>query len=579
MGESRIPKGVLAVLVIAALPLVAVFGARTQAQAVDQAAVLTGVAGLLVIVVLATRRMTEALVPRGRMGIATSALLVWLFVAGVASGRGWASFMGEPTNMLGWFTILSAVMLGVFGLTHSSAVRRAFALIAPFIAGGESIAVLVQAGMGQTPRGSLPNSTYFGEAVLLFLPFLLVEDLALKGFSRNARWALVGTVVISLAASGSRVAALVALAWLASSVIAETGMSRQTKSLLLGATAVAVAVAGLTFARSEVLGSVGVSTLGERPQMWGMVARAVAERPVFGFGADGFVAGGAAVSTVELARDSGALILKPGSTDPHNLLAWIAVSGGVVALVLALWFTFEVVVLWWRHTRGSGRAAAIWAAAGVTVVSLTAPLALQVLPLFALALGASLPVSPRRRVRTLSRASWGAAALAVVALVLFTADAACRVPVELHNEEISPSRTEFAQNLADLWSFDPYFSYIASLHWGWAAKTDPAIAVRQPDLRAIEHAVSLDERDPFIAFEHARTLVFYGAPDTQIDAAFTETFSRWEWYPLARAEYAIVQVRRGEDKQARANIAIARLASDRDVERIRAIERVEAELD
>lgn len=555
--------------------LFAVLGGKTQAASVDQAAVLAAVTALIALSGLFVARSLSSLVPRTRLGFAACALLVWLFVAALASGRGWSAWMGEPTNLLGWFTVAGAVVIAAFASSRPVPVRRALAVIAPFVVGGQSAAVLIQAATGNATRGSLPNSTYLGEAILLFLPFLFVEDRALSGLTKSARWALAGTAVIALAASGSRLSALVALVWIAVRLFRAPEIVKRVKAAALAVIVMAVAVAAFTFQPAEMLRSFDMQTLGERPQMWLISARGIAERPLLGYGPDGFIAGASKVITPELAEDGWALVLKPGRTDPHNILVWIAVSSGFVGLALAIWFAAEVVVAWVHGARaGTGSSPAVWAVAASTAVYMTAPAALQVVPLFAVVLGCSLAPHSQRR----PSPSWAGAIPASVlalALLLQMANGVSRIPYERTGPDVSPAKAAGAQSLADLWRIDPHLWYLSSLHWGWAANVDRDVAVNQPDLKALQRAVELDERDPFSALELARTLVFYGAPASEIDAAFAEAFYRWPYYPAAHASYGRVLALRGELERAAEEIRIAKIASDEDPDRLADIREAE----
>lgn len=560
--------------------LFAVFGGRTQAASVDQAAVLAALTALVALPGLFVTRHLSALVPRTRLGAAACALLVWMLVAALVSGRGWSAWMGEPTNLLGWFTVAGAVVTAAFAASSAIPVRRAVAVIAPFVVGGQSAAVLIQAATGNATRGSLPNSTYLGEALLIFLPFLFVEDRSLRGLTRSARWALAGTAVIALAASGSRLSAAVALVWIAVQLFRSPEIAHKVKVAALAAIVVMVAVAAFTFQPGEMLRSFDVETLGERPQMWLISARGIAERPLLGYGPDGFIAGASKVITPELAEDGWALVLKPGRTDPHNLLVWIAVSSGFIGLALALWFAVEVVIAWVRSGRaGTGSAPAVWAVTASLAVYLTAPAALQVVPLFAVVLGCSLGAGSRERTPSSGWMSAVPASMLAIALLLQMANGASRIPYERTGADVSPGKASGAQSLADLWRVDPYLWYLSSLHWGWAANADRDVAVKQPDLKALQRAVELDERDPFSALELARTLIFYGAPAADVDAAFAEAFERWPYYPAAHASYGRALAVRGELDRAAEEIRIAKIANDEDPDRLADIREAEKLLD
>ncbi len=572
----------VAVLLVAAgiAGLVSLAGASSQAQATDEGAVVLGLAGLVAAVALVT---SPAAVPaRSRLGVAWGGFMAWSLGCALLSGRVWASLMGEVTNLLGWFALAALTLIALAVSHRAGAVRRTLSVAAPFVVFGQTAATLVQLATGTTPRGSLPNSTYLGEALLLLLPFVLDEEDAWPALTYSQRTALAVSAVVALAAAGSRVAALAGVAWLIWALVLRRELPRARRVAVTAGLVAFVVAGGLLFARAEVMGSLGTSTLGERPQMWRAAALAVAERPLIGYGPDGFVAGGVAVTTPELARAEPVLVFRPGAVDPHNLLAWVAVSTGVPGLVLFLWWIAELGLSWRAAARERGAlprsAAPAWALSATAAVLLTAPATLQVLPLLGVVAGLSLPRAHRdtapagQRPLVTAVAAYAVPVIFGIGALAFSLNAATRLPLEIHDEQRSPRLAPAAQRAMDVWRCDPHLAHLASLHWGWAARVDREVAVRRLDLVAIGRAVALDARDPFVALERARTLSFYGAPDAAIESAYRATFERWELYPAARAEYAAFLAQRGRDAEAREQVAIAELVDDQDGERIRALE-------
>lgn len=572
----------VALTVFAVLGLVSLAGARVQAQAMDEGAVVLGLAGLVAAASLL--RLDAQPASRSRLAYAWAAFLAWALVSAALSGRVWASLVGEVTNLLGWFSLAALTAVTMAAAARAGAVRGLLCSVAPIVVFGQTAATLVQLAMGTTPRGSLPNSTYLGEAVLLLLPFVLEADGDKDVIGRPQRVALAVSAVVTLAAAGSRVAAVAGMAWLVWALVTRRDVTTRVRVLLAAGLVVAVAAGGLLFARAEVLGSLGADTLGERPQMWRAATLAVEARPILGYGPDGFVAGGVAVTTPELARREPVLVFRPGAVDPHNVLAWVAVSTGVVGLALFAWALAELALAWRSRAAGGARVGpAAWAIGTTALVLLTAPLAIQVVPLMGLVLGVSVapaalpheePTS-QRSTRALRPAASVVLGFAALVLVL---NAGTRLPLEVHGADVSPRLAGFAQAATDVWRFDPHLAHLASLHWGWVAASDRTVAARQPDLAAIERAVAVDSRDPFVALERARTLRFYGADTTTVERAFLAAFDRWELYPLARAEYAVLLAQAGRDAEAREQLEIARLVNDRDPDRRDAIAAAETEL-
>ncbi|MDZ4168509.1 MAG: hypothetical protein U1E26_02475 [Coriobacteriia bacterium] len=570
---------VIVLLATCLLALVSTLGASQQLDAVDGAAVMLGVAALVAAFGLSSR--PEALVPRTRLGFAWTAFLGWALLSAVLSSRIWAALMGEVTSLLGWFTLMAVTLVAVAAARFGRGARLALEVAAPVVVFGEVVATIVQLTLGDTPRGSLPNSTYLGEAVLLLLPFVMAEDSGALRLERRHRLWLAGSAAITLAAAGSRVSAVVAIGWFLWVLASRSGLSRSLKTAAAAATIIAVAVGAITFARAEVLGSSGVETLGQRPQMWRTALEATTTRPLLGYGPDGFMAGGVAVTTPEWARQGAALVFRPGAVDPHSIVIWVLVSAGAIGLALLVWALVELCFAWRARARlGADVAPGVFAVVGALLVFLTAPAALQVLPLFGFVLGVSLCGDDGDLDGSPQSSAVGRVmlVLATLSVLTMTVNAATRLALEEHGPEVSPAKVRLAQAATDLWRFDAHLAYLASLHWGWVAAANPAVASAQPDLVAIERAYAVDGRDPFVAFERARTLRFYGAPNETIEAAFLSTFDRWSLFPLARAEYAVFLAQNGRFDEAREQIAIARLVDDPDMQATKAIEAAEAEM-
>jgi len=536
----------------------------SQAQAADVAAIFTGTLAVLAGAALMLTNRIPSTLSRG--GIAWWLFLGWALVGALASGRGWSAFAGEPTSILGWFTLASLTLVGIAAFTvptriHELLVRFGWLMILfeCLIALGQ-IATSGPANVG----GTVHNSTTFGEAILLFLPWALVDAPGRSGTETWARRITVFVALVTLAAIGSRTAVALALVWVVWFVLTRARLDRRVRLGIAGGSIAAVALAAYGFARGEVLSSTSISTLGLRPALWMLSLRAVAARPLWGWGPDGFTAGGSAVSTVALAKKVVLPVFQLGSTDPHNALAWIAVSTGVVGLLLFGWFVFELVRVWRvRVLAGEDATPAVWAVVMSFVVFLTAPAALQVLPMFALVCGVSMARSqPTQEPVGIRMPRW--IAFTAIGLLTFTSatfalNMASRAPLETANAERSPGLVASAQAASQLWPLDPHLAYLTSLHWGYAALVNPESASARTDLVAIDRATRLDRTSARNALELVRTLRSYSATNDAVEKAFAETFRRYPFDPLARAEYGLYLAQTGRSSEAREQLAIASL--------------------
>ena len=94
----------------------------SQSQGVDMTAAWVGTLGVVAAIALVADR--SVVLQPDRLMMAWTAFLGWALVSALASGRFWASLMGEPTNMLGWFLLLATTALALAGSLYGAAFRR-----------------------------------------------------------------------------------------------------------------------------------------------------------------------------------------------------------------------------------------------------------------------------------------------------------------------------------------------------------------------------------------------------------------------------------------------------------------------
>lgn len=537
----------------------------TQTQTVDFPAVVLGVAGLIGAAALLSGGTPVVL--RTRLGFAWISFLAWGFVAAVFSGRALAAFVGEPTNLLGFWVLLSLVAIVCAVAWRGQAAREVLETAAPWILllqfGWVAVAFMrVDWSQPFVPdlvaRGTLPNSTGLGATVLLLLPWLLVRPSGERfGLPAWARFTIAAGAVVTLAIGQSRVALVVAVVWILWMLLNHFEVRQRTRSIASGVFAGVLILAAVAYVATQLQDPRG-GQLGLRPEFARTAIAAAAASPFVGFGPDGFVAGGASVSTPEFASKINPLVFARGAVDPHNILLWVVVSTGVVGLALFLWAFVEVVLAWRaRSQAGFGNATGVWAVAGAFIVFLTAPASLAMLPLFAFVLGITLAGRPNQA-GDQQRGIADYALIGVLGLsgLLLAANAFTRLPLERPGAEDSPRLANTAQVAANLWIADPYLAYLASNHWAWAGQTDQSVVVNQLDLVAMERATELDDRDPFLALERARIARFYQLPTSQVEAAYAEALRRWPIYPAARLEFAEYLIGLGRLDEASEQLAV-----------------------
>jgi len=533
----------------------------SQTQFSDAWAMLAGVAGLVgCAAVLASGFLVF---PRTRLGLAWTLFLAWAGVAAFSSGRALNAFMGEPTNLLGLWTLLaiSGVIVGAAlrGKAAQGLLERWSPWVLAIQVGFSALGLVLVAGnppinWDLAARGTLPNSSALGEAVLLLLPWTVARVKPASKMTAAQKSGIAAAVasIVTLAVGRSRIALAVAVLWAAWIVIERSALAEKTRRLALGGL-ISVAVLLVAGYVALQVGVPGGGQLGLRPEFTRIGVKAIAASPVVGYGPDGFIVGGASVSTRESVDPNAVLVFSRGATDPHNILLWVGLSTGVVGLALFAWALVELVLAWRaRANAGVDVSAGVWAVVGALVVFATAPATLSLLPLFGFVLGASIAGRPREPLAGAKHiAGFGLLGVLALGSLALTANALTRLPIDNPNANVSARLAPQAQQAADTWRVDPYLYYLASLHWGWAAQTDPTVATARPDLVAIKRGTQIDSHDPLIALETARTLRFYREAPASVVSAFEEAIARWPLHPVARVELALYLAEQGDTAKAK----------------------------
>lgn len=514
------------------------------AAAADAAAVGVGLCGAFAAYLLVSRGFSSF----GRADRAVQAggaFVSWCVVSAAFSGRVWPALVGEPTSMIGAFTLVSLFAITLAAASAAQSLTSSLARTAIVVVGVQAVFAAVQLASSNDVRGLMPNSTYFGEVVVLLTPFMLLER---RAAWREAGFMLAPIATMLLAAGGSRAAAAAAVLWMLIVWIPRAIRARRAAWAFRILLAVAAFAMGATFASTEFLPSRSASVFGERAAMWQAAGMAAAARPLVGYGPDGFIAGAAAALDLDRLAQGLHLALGPGAADPHNALAWVAASTGIVGVLLFAWFVVMLAPAWRDPSAPELARTATWGVVMAFWVFLTAPAASQVLPLFALVLGTSLGSLPPARFRSAScdspasssvSALRGVPWLLAAPSVLLVCAAATRLPFEAPSQERSPTLAPFSLAAARAWRVDPHLWHLASLHTGWSLASGKGGVEIGVDLACIRRACEVDTRNPVHALELARTLIAYGSPSDEIEAAFSEAFRRWPAYPLARAERAL----------------------------------------
>ena len=509
------------------------------AQPTDFPLVCFGVAGLCAALLLPGAD-SFAVLARWRVAWAICALALWAVTCALVSGRLPGATFGANGSALGWPVIALGAVVVLGSAFHARRLRKLLVWAGVAVVTVEFGMTMFEAYRGSVPGGTLSNSSNTGLVLCLLTPLVFWSGLRAEGlWPRVWRLAVaaagVATLLVGDARTSTVALAVALLVWGVGELARRYGR-RVRVALVTALGAASIVGMGFIALRWSVLsqGALGVFYR-QRTGLWQPALWAIERRPVFGWGPDGYQF---AVGRVGVRGAYVAWQVWPPGVDPHNLVLWFGVSTGVVGIALAAWIAFEAVRSWRLQSQTTAEIPVGPIAAGVAlyaVSALTTPAALQTLPIALIILGASLrPVAtPAPQVsRGVARAvRWSAVVLAV----LVGAYGLTRLTVA---NRLSPPGPVAAQRAADLWRVDPFLYYNASLRWGYAAQDSPDVVGKQLDLIAIRRAVSLDPANWLYQLELARTLVSYGLPGPDIEAAFKRALELGPASPEARAAYA-----------------------------------------
>jgi predicted Zn-dependent protease len=159
------------------------------------------------------------------------------------------------------------------------------------------------------------------------------------------------------------------------------------------------------------------------------------------------------------------------------------------------------------------------------------------------------PASPRTSPSQQARI--GAIALRSVAVALALLVGAYGLTRLSIADRLSAPEPTAAQRAADLWRVDAFLYYNASIRWGYAAQQTPEVHQKQLDLVAIRRAVSLEPANGLYQLESARTLVSYGMPQAEVEAAYRKAIELAPASPAALSSYAEYLISLGRKQEAK----------------------------
>gem|GEM_PF-6146068 len=519
-------------------------------------AVLTAVAIVCAVGLLLASRLPKT-VDRGAWRVLgpLSAVLVVAIVSAVFSQQRFVGLFGAPaksTGVLAW-TALAGIL--VWAAMNAGAARSVLRRVAVWVLVGQIVLAVYQAVSGTQAVGTLSNSTFFGQVLLVLVPVATLQVRERIGVLSGPRAAIVPGVTASvLFAFGSFAAAALSVAFavvVVVSALREPGAPWVPASLR-SRLAVGIGGAVLIVAVPLAVGIAGPdsslgSGLDSRPYLWEAASDAIGGAPVLGHGPDSY-------RVVAAARASDAITVEEGyqnrsfgsmAADPHNVALLVAAELGLAGLIALTWLVAEVLRNWGLQI-GHGDHEAAWFAwaAALYVASLTlAPVALQTVALAVVVAGASLraelPALDRRPQALRLRASHSLAIAGVVVVLAAVALGAHSITrLWAGSAPDALTRAQRMSAAADAWGADAFLRFSEARAWG-ALDSDEA---RTRVLEAAEHAVRLEPKNPFYWTDYAFFLGAYGAEEDETLAAYEvaeELYPASLDVPLYRAEHLL----------------------------------------
>ena len=471
-------------------------------------------------------------------------LFAVLIVGTLVSGNIAEAVFGGTGKGLLPLAALTLVAVTVTGLTRH--VRKAMYLIVPPVLVIEIFVTYWLLSKGQEGQGTAANTVILAQVLLLTIPFVVVPSgsRTQSRVEKVLRYALAGAAVLTLGLSGSRIGLIAGVGLLVTVIVAQLPAFslRDPRArwplVAVGVGVAALIVAGLTGPwRHKYLSMFsGEWFLSNRAEWWRTAWKSFLDSPIIGHGPDSYSS-----EMVRLMRVGKVVKFEALVGDPHNIILTTLQVCGLVGLAAVIWLA----VATWRNWRRQGRRS-VYLASGIVATLLTCliePLALQVLPVFALVLGASL--SPPRQAEApeesaVQRVS-GAVVLATTGLLsayllLSSLAVLAAWPPQPANAGVGDARR--IQLAADIVHFDPFLYQASSTAWWYASQRtgDPALGERT--LAAMARAVQLAPENPYLALDLARYHVAFGWPKSVITEKFERAVELWPRNPNTLIDYA-----------------------------------------
>lgn len=489
------------------------------------------------------------------LALAGGAVLVWALISSVASGRFASTIMGMSTSLIGLGALVCFSLIGAYAMRARDEFLRVLGWSAPIL-------LLITALYGLIAQPAVDangvnidaahlgfaNSSELALFYVLLVPFTLMHGFAFfknEKIDRFARYILVMLTLVSMVWNAMRMALIVVVLVVLYYLACEVLPQRTQRRKIVGAAAGVGLIGALLIAITALSGGFGASFLSIRGQLWRMASAEIAQRPLLGYGADGFFGASATIAKPADWFGGSALHLTDGTTDPHNIFVLMTVSFGLVGLALILAF----LVLWVRRAlfaqatiedelcalqapQGKKKqvvepekgyfSAPFAAGLAALLLLLTMPTTVNLLPFLALCLGSAIlaPCESNVLISTSKLTRYTAIAAVSVGIVVAgvtAADALARVSLGGVTYLQGPS-FEKAFQVNRFFAWDPFMAHELNVAYAYSEATGTESAREAAQMVARNYAMPTlaDETNPYYRLMYLNVLYKLGRTESPL---------------------------------------------------------------
>lgn len=276
----------------------------------------------------------------GLLGLVVGASFL---LSSLASGRFIPSLTGQATSLAGLFSLLAIAAGSLYAKRFATEIVRVLKAISPYVVLVVIVGMFIQ-GPTFDAEGTLidaavlgfANSSELGIYVALLFPFLLSSDrLNFKG-ETWLRYAIAALTLFVFFTDAVRIPLILCSAYSLWYFISLSPLSKKVRKSIVIIGIILIALLLIALLVMETLDLISVDLFSTRAQLARLALDAFADKPLLGYGADGFVSGAGGLEKTSDWWGGDPFILGEGSTDPHNILLLLLVSFGALGTIAFL---------------------------------------------------------------------------------------------------------------------------------------------------------------------------------------------------------------------------------------------------